>query len=239
MKIPLSQTLKLILFLSSSFALVSGLYFSERAQGQAKIQPQISLASTIQSLSPSLDIPAKSQQGRGQDLLTSKQAIGGDHSVAVNLCLDLPQWQRPSEQTQRKRLEQMERYEGLFDDEILISLAKDWWTHEIFSFTTYGLSARTDPHYLSGVWTVLDQIWTCYEGEEPQRINQGEIAELWLINHRLVDVTWRDSQYVVTVEPGDRGLQLVHFNRTENYETLPVAVITPNGTAVSVMSGDW
>jgi len=239
MKIPLSQTLKLILFLSSSAALVSGQY-SSRAQGQVKIQAQLSqlsLASTIQSLSPYF--LTKSLPGAGHDFPTSKQALGGDHFVVANLCLDLPQWQRPSEQTQRKRLEQMERYEGLFDDEILISLAKDWWTHEIFSFTTYGLSARTDPHYLSGVWTTLDQIWTCYEGEEPQRINQGEIAELWLINHRLVDVTWRDSQYVVTVEPGDRGLQLVHFNRTENYETLPIAVVTPNGTAVSVMAGDW
>jgi hypothetical protein len=242
MKICFSQTLKLILLFGSSATLVSGLYLSARAHGQAEFQPRISqapLAKTVQNLSQPFELNPKSQSDEIHQSLAPKQAMDGDHSVAAILCIDLPQWRRPSEQTQRKRLQQMDRYEGFFDDEVLVSLAKDWWTHEIFSFTTYGLSARTDPHYLSGVWTALDEIWTCYEGEEAQHINSGEVAELWLINHRLVDIAWQDSQYVVTVEPSHRGLQLVHFDRTETYENLPLVVTTQDGTAVSVMSGDW
>jgi hypothetical protein len=168
-----------------------------------------------------------------------KQTPGTEAGARFNLCVDLPDWQRPSEQTQRKQLEQMERYTDFLQDETLEGLVKDWWTHEAFSFTTYGLSARTDPHYLSGIWTALEHIWGCYEGEEPRQINQGDLAELWLINHRLMDVQWQDNQYIVTVEPGSRGLQMLMFERRENFEDLPVVVMTADGQAVAVMSGDW
>jgi hypothetical protein len=171
--------------------------------------------------------------------LNQKQENGAEPSVSTTLCVNLPEWQRPSEQTQRKRLSEMGRYDGFLQDETLISLAKDWWTHEVFSFTTYGLSARTDPHYLSGIWTALDEIWDCYEGEQPQHINSGELAELWLIHHRLVAITWHNNQYVVTVEPDGRGLQLVQFSRQENYDALPVVVMTSAGEEIAVMSGDW
>ena len=175
----------------------------------------------------------------GHNSSKPKQTTSAEPSIPVTVCVDLPDWQRPSEQTQRKRLEQMERYQGLLEDETLVSLAKDWWTHEIFSFTTYGLSARTDPHYLSGIWTALDDIWSCYEGEQPRQINDGALAELWLVNHRLVDLTWQDQQYVITVERNQQGLQLLHFPRSERYDALPVVVVTQAGAEVSVMSGDW
>ncbi len=133
----------------------------------------------------------------------------------------------------------MGRYQEGLQDETLISLAKDWWAHEAFSFTTYGLSARTDPHYLSGVWTALDHIWDCYEGDQSQRINAGDLAELWLIHHELVNVQWRDNQYVVTVEPSSSGLQMLLFERQENYENLPIVMMAVAGEEIAVMSGDW
>ena len=162
-----------------------------------------------------------------------------ENSLPVEVCLDLPDWQRPSTQTQEKHLQTIPQYGVALQSEPLLSIAKDWWSHEIFSFTTYGLSARTDPLYLSGLWTVVDQTWACYEGNQPEAINQGQMAEVWLMHHRLVAVQWQQDQYVITVEPAETGLQLVQFPRQEQSPSLPITLMTLAGDTLAVMSGDW
>jgi hypothetical protein len=130
-------------------------------------------------------------------------------------------------------------YGAALQSDPLAEMVKTWWSHNIFSFTTYGLSARTDPLYLSGVWTAIDDTWDCYSGNQPEQINQGELAEMWLLHHRLVNLVWQDEQYLATVEPVDTGLQLVQFPRRERGQGLPLNIVTTNGQALEVMSGDW
>jgi hypothetical protein len=161
------------------------------------------------------------------------------NSLSVEICLNLTDWQRPSELAQAKQLETMPRYGVALQSDPLDEMAKDWWSHEIFSFTTYGLSARTDPLYLSGIWTALDDTWDCYSGDQPEQINRGERAEMWLLHHRLVGLEWQDDQYVATVEPADSGLQLVQFARRESAQSLPLSIITTTGQTLAVLSGDW
>ena len=239
----LFQSVKLTLLLLSSSVLFSGTdwakqAFDQRYQGIATGSQK----SSLQVLPPVRAIaPSELIKPPTPELLAQLDSDSAESTslTGVELCVDLPNWHRPSEQTQRKRLTETGRYDELWQDETLMSLAKDWWTHDFFSFTTYGLSARTDPHYLSGVWTALDHLWDCYDGEQPQRINNGELAELWLINHRFVDIEWRENQYIVTVEPGSSGLQLLYFRRQENHDALPVVITTPNGETLNIMSGDW
>lgn len=160
-------------------------------------------------------------------------------SIVATICVSLPDWQRPSENAQLKQLESMPRYGVDLQSDPLAEMAKTWWNHEFFSFTTYGLSARTDPLYLSGVWTAVDDTWDCYSGDQPEQINRGELAEMWLLNHRLVNLEWQDGQYLVTVEPVGSGLQLVQFPRQETSQGLPLNVVTTTGQTLAVMSGDW
>lgn len=160
-------------------------------------------------------------------------------SVSADICLSLPDWQRPSEVAQAKQLEAMPHYGVAIQADPLADMAKTWWSHEFFSFTTYGLSARTDPLYLSGVWTAIDDTWDCYSGEQPEQINRGDLAELWLLHHRLVGLEWQDDQYVATVEPSNTGLQLVQFLRQDSAQELPISIVTTTGQALAVMSGDW
>jgi hypothetical protein len=159
--------------------------------------------------------------------------------LPVNLCLDLPAWQRPSHQLQEKALQTLPDYGLFLEDESLLTTLKAWWNHQIFSFTTYGLSARTPPLYFSGLWTALESTWDCYNGDQPERINQGQLAELWLIQHRLLSIEWRDQQYIVTVEPSQSGLQLVQFPRQETLVTLPLSLVNVAGESLPVLSGDW
>ncbi|MBD1914515.1 MULTISPECIES: hypothetical protein [Cyanophyceae] len=160
-------------------------------------------------------------------------------AIAATICANLPQWERPSAIAQSKQLEAIPYYGEILDTDPMVELAKAWWSHEIFVFTTYGLSARTDPLYLSGVWTAMDDMWDCYSGDQPEQINQGELAEMWLLHHRLVDLEWQDNQYLVTVEPIGTGLQLVQFPRRESGQTLPLSIVSTTGQALAVMSGDW
>ncbi|TVQ12641.1 MAG: hypothetical protein EA368_03640 [Leptolyngbya sp. DLM2.Bin27] len=160
-------------------------------------------------------------------------------SLVVEVCLSLTDWQRPSDLAQAKQLGAMPHYGVALQSDPLAEMAKTWWSHDIFSFTTYGLSARVDPLYLSGVWTALDDTWDCYSGDQPEQINRGELAEMWLLHHRLVDLAWQDDHYVATVEPAESGLQLVQFARRESNPSLPLSIITTAGQALAVLSGDW
>lgn len=160
-------------------------------------------------------------------------------AIAATVCANLPEWERPSAIAQTKQLEAMPYYGEVLDTNPMAELAKIWWNHEIFVFTTYGLSARTDPLYLSGVWTAMDDLWDCYSGDQPEQINQGELAEMWLLHHRLVGLEWQDDRYLVTVEPVGTGLQLVQFPRRESGQTLPLSIVSTTGQALAVMSGDW
>lgn len=180
-------------------------------------------------------------QGNAQPLpaLVPYLSDGSAVALPVDLCLDLPAWQRPSPQLQEKALRALPDYGLFLEDESLLITLKAWWSHQIFSFTTYGLSARTPPLYFSGLWTALEATWSCYEGDQPERFAQGQLAELWLIQHRLLSIEWRDQQYMVTVEPGQSGLQLVQFPRQEDAVTLPISLMSVTGEKLPVLSGDW
>lgn len=214
---------------TGSLALLSGLRPS--TVNQSAIARTLSTESTV----------VMSADGSGQPLaqVSNSPTQFEPGELGVEVCVSLPDWQRPSLQAQEKQLQTMSRYGEAVADETLDELTKDWWNHEVFSFTTYGLSARTDPLYLSGIWTAMDSIWSCYEGDQPDRISQGEMAELWLLHHRLVDIQWQDDQYLITVEPGNSGLQLVQFRRQEQLPNLPITLVTTAGQTVEVMSGDW
>lgn len=160
-------------------------------------------------------------------------------AVPFQVCADLPDWQRSPEAAHLKSLTDMARYGNAINSEPLKSLLQDFWGHQVFSFTTYGLSARSEPLYFSGVWTAVDATAACYDATQPEQINSGVLAELWLINHRIVDLSWSGETYVLTVEPTTTGLQFIQFDRQEAAATLPLVVRTSAGAPVDAFSGDW
>jgi len=160
-------------------------------------------------------------------------------SVSFHVCGNITDWERPDWEEQTAELASNPRYADGLETEPLKSLFDKFWTESVITFTTYGLSARVEPIYLSGVWTVIDAMDACYSGDRPDAIVQGEMAEMWLIGHRVVDMTWSGDQYQVTVEPTVQGLQFVQFERLETSNTLPIVVLAVDGTEVTVASGDW
>lgn len=200
--------------------------------------PQHPLVSTGE-ISPhpaSVSLPS---QGSSVALTSSPAAEKAKQNVSFEVCANLPTWARSPESIHLKQLQDMPRYGSALNDEPLKSLLKSFWSHQVISFTTYGLSARTEPLYFSGVWTALEGAAACYNGDQPEQINAGSLAEVWLINHRLVDLQWTDGQYMLTVEPTDQGLQVIQFSRQDSAPTLALSVVTPEGNSIEPVSGDW
>ena len=160
-------------------------------------------------------------------------------AVGYEVCADVENWQRPSETLQAKRLSEDARYGDALESGSLKAASTQFWGHSVVSFTTYGLSARMEPENLSGVWTAAEEIASCYTPEDTVAINEGELAEAWLLNQRMSSLEWVGDRYVMTVEPAPSGLQVIQFDRVDELASLPLDVVSTEGESVSVASGDW
>ncbi len=169
----------------------------------------------------------------------AEESVEERSDLAFEVCADVADWQRPSAAEQAKQLGTDVRYDEALSGDPLKDASNQFWNHQVISFTTYGLSARMEPVNLSGLWTVADDLWGCYEGDAAEAINQGDRAETWLLNHRVSDLAWQGDRYIMTVEPAATGVQVVQFDRVDELASLPLEVVTADGEAVDVVSGDW
>ncbi|NEQ49670.1 MAG: hypothetical protein F6K11_05990 [Leptolyngbya sp. SIO3F4] len=157
-----------------------------------------------------------------------------------SVCSESPAWERPSLEQQQKQLATDERYTAILQDKDFQQLANQFWQHDVLSFTTYGLSARMEPINLSGLWSVADDVWTnCYSNDEGSTINTGDMAEVWVMNHRIIDVHWEDNHYIMELEPHQQGMQVVQFKRYETEAELPLTIVTPQGIPIEHHVADW
>ena len=181
-------------------------------------------------------IKAVSTSVRTADAVEAQPAATEDFLI----CSEAADWQRPSPTQQQKQLASDERYNSLLEDKDFQQLADQFWHHDILSFTTYGLSARMEPVNLSGLWSVSETVWAnCYTQDEGNAINEGSLAEAWVMHHRVVELRWENERYVMVVTPQPQGMQVVQFARHEAEAELPLEVITPQGVAIEHRSGDW
>ncbi len=160
-------------------------------------------------------------------------------TVEFEVCAAVDDWQRPSDADQDKHLGVDGRYDTALEDSELKRAVDRFWNYQAISFTTYGLSARMEPINLSGIWTAADDLWNCYEPDITVAINEGDLAETWLLNHQITNLQWEGDRYIMTVEPTATGMQVVQFDRVDSQPALPLEVVTASGSMVEVISGDW
>ena len=160
-------------------------------------------------------------------------------AVDYDICGEIAGWQRLEHSEQVAALRENPRYGDALSQEPLKSLFDKFWQESVITFTTYGLSARTEPVFLSGVWTGIDAMADCYTGDQTTAINQGEMAEMWLIGHQVSSIVWTGDEYQIDVVAGENGLQFVQFERLESNDSLPIIVIANTGQEMTFASGDW
>ncbi|MBW4469026.1 MAG: hypothetical protein KME45_01330 [Stenomitos rutilans HA7619-LM2] len=158
--------------------------------------------------------------------------------IPFEVCGEAQNWVRPPRADQLKKLQSLPRYANDPNSQPLQSLSKRFWQQDVFSFTQYGLSLRVEPIYLSGLWTVEDTLWRCYNATNITQINAGKTAEVWVLSHRVTRIQWTGEQYVMTVQPSRTGVQFIQFPRRESRSSLPLKVITDKGTKLTVVAGN-
>ena len=186
-------------------------------------------------------VESSSQAAIAQELAedSANDSVADRLDVSFEVCASVDSWQRPSDAEQAKQLGDDVRYGESLNDGALKRASSQFWDHQAVSFTTYGLSARMEPVNLSGLWTVADELWNRNAPVTTEAINEGDRAETWLLNQRITDLQWNGERYVMTVEPAATGMQVVQFSRVEADSTLPLEIVTREGSAIAVVSGDW
>jgi len=156
-------------------------------------------------------------------------------SIPFNICSTSPTWVRPDKATQIWKLQNLKRY-GDVTENPMHDVIESWWTHDVFSFTTYGASLFYDYTYLSGLWTSHSSTtWRC-SSNYPMTINSRQMARVWLLLHKIVNIKWVDNHYVMVVKPTDQGVQVIQFSRREHQDLLPLKVVAENGRQLEVLS---
>ncbi|HIK27238.1 MAG: hypothetical protein N3E45_06135 [Oscillatoriaceae bacterium SKW80] len=165
-----------------------------------------------------------------------KPTIQADASdIPFEICNEDENWERPSESEQIRQLQILPRYSSELNREPLKSLWQTFWNQNIFSFKSYGLSARQEPIYLSGLWTIIGSIWSCYDANRIAKLNSGESAEVWILLHRVISIKWTGDRYIMVVKPTKKGVQMIQFWRKEHQAHLPLQVITDSGEELKVV----
>jgi len=165
--------------------------------------------------------------------VSDKQALS-IREIPFNICGESQSWVRPTEAEQAAKLKSMSRYEATTIN--ASNYMHRLFSRKVFSFTMYGLSARYDFYYLSGLWTYPEEnIWKCYKPKGViEKINSGQLADVWLFQHRVKKIIWQNNGYVMVVEPTQKGVQFIQFPRVENQPSLPLKVVSQKGQELPI-----
>jgi len=184
----------------------------------------------------SLEVFAQSRQttqGLHDNNYPTNTQAQSTRRIPFQICGESQSWVRPSETEQIARTKSP-RYGGH-------GVNSRFWTDNIFLLTFYGAAALNDPIFMSGLWTLIkDAAWAdrieCHKPAAIQKINSGQLAEVWLLQHRSIRIEWQGNRYIIVVTPVERGVQFIQFPRVERQSPLILKVVAENGTELATLS---
>jgi hypothetical protein len=184
----------------------------------------------------SLEVFAQSRQttqGLHDNNYPTNTQAQSTRRIPFQICGESQSWVRPSETEQIARTKSP-RYGGH-------GVNSRFWTDNIFLLTFYGAAALNDPIFMSGLWTLIkDAAWAgqieCHKPAAIQKINSGQLADVWLLQHRAIRIEWQGNRYIIVVTPVERGVQFIQFPRVERQSPLILKVVAENGTELATLS---
>jgi hypothetical protein len=123
-------------------------------------------------------------------------------SVPYEVCAESTAWVRPSPEVQAE-IWNMGRYQGFRHDPYE-------WTHN-FLIVPNSASITYDLRNLSGLWTAPPSE-QCRSAESPSQ-RENDWIEVWVLLHRVTQITHDNNTYTITVAPAGAGFQSIMFRR--------------------------
>jgi hypothetical protein len=138
--------------------------------------------------------------------------------IPFEICAQSTTWVRPSPEVQAKiwndaRYSDMGR--GAYE-----------WTHDFLVSDPESASIPYHMENISGLWTARTNPGECHSAKKPHRSGL-EWIEVWVLLHRVVQITHDDNRYTIIVEPVGRGFQSVLFHRLN--PSIVLRFVTPDG----------
>ena len=144
--------------------------------------------------------------GEGQSSVFSDQ---------FQMCSKSDTWVRPSIEEQRREIWSLPRYRGVDQERLALYLDRP-------VFVWLGGNSELGSLYsLHGLWTARD-VEREQDCANPGDVYLGKYFDIYLLNHRAVDVILEASTYTVLVEPTERGWQHIEFWNSL-YQEVPVS----------------
>ncbi len=161
--------------------------------------------------------------------------------IAFEVCSASPAWVRPDRKRQMQHIQSTGRYSDAKNNQDIQSLIQQFWTGNVILFGSYGISARVEPIYLSGLWTIpntFDSISNkCYASvQQIVELNSGKTGEVWLLLHKVRSIKWLNNRYVMVVKPANQGVQFIQFARLEQQPIPSLQVITEDGRELEIIN---
>ena len=125
---------------------------------------------------------------------------GQQSAVLFTVCAQSYSWKRPGPDVQSK-IWNDNRYKP-------VGPTSAQWTHRFLLNEPDSASITYHNENLSGLWTDIQQNQCPRRDEEPT-----EWLEIWALQHHVTLVTSQGSVYTVTVEPRDRGYEIIQVHR--------------------------
>ena len=126
-------------------------------------------------------------------------------SVPFDICAESTTWTRPTPEVQAK----------IWNDNRYKDFARTAyeWTHNFIAIEPDSASRHYHFMNLSGIWTAMPGSYkNCYPDEKTSR-HEYEWIEVWVLLHRVTQITRDANTYTVTVEPTGVGFQSVFIRR--------------------------
>ena len=149
--------------------------------------------------------------------IISALALTGQ-TIPFEVCAESHTWKRPTQDVQAKIWNQG-RYSGSGPTDY-------YWTHNFFVLDDpLSASGFDHLHNLTGLWTgVSEGFGKC---DEKARPNPSQWIEVWVLLHRVSEVTHADNTYTLTVELVGGGFQSILIRRLNPSAVL--RFVTPDG----------
>jgi hypothetical protein len=169
---------------------------------------------------------------------SAKEISTHGEDTPFEICGESSAWVRPPEEEQTRKWWNSGRYAGIGDEYL-----KRLWADDFF--VAYGnASTEFDLENLSGLWTLpADVRAKCLEPQRQEAVLKLQVAEIWALFHRVINIKRLETNYVIVVEAAANGVQFVQFSRPSEHKPLTLHFVTQGGEElkdiVEAESLDW
>jgi len=133
-------------------------------------------------------------------------SLAAQQPIPFDICAQSATWVRPSPEVQAK-IWNDPRYNGFGRDAYA-------WTHNfVVNSVPESLSGHFGLFQLSGLWTAEAARFNNCNSDQNHPRNGYEWIEIWVLLHRVIEVTHDANTYTITVEPVGKGFQAIYIRR--------------------------